>query len=125
MSLFELQSVVVGTLTEPTAPDATTGGGLFQVSVDVSAFTTADGYVFKVTATVGTNVMDTSQLVRIDNTGDGVAAGCCAMLFVFMTCAKSHRVSAPVGQVPSLPRPSPPPLAARSSWTTSIPASSR
>ena len=36
-------STVVGTLTEPTLPDST-GGGLYQIFVNVSGFPTSDGY---------------------------------------------------------------------------------
>ena len=38
------QSTVVGVAYDPLAADITTGGGLYQVFVDVSQFDTADGY---------------------------------------------------------------------------------
>ena len=43
--LWRLQSTVVGVAYDPFAPDITTGGGLYQIFVDVSQFPTADGCV--------------------------------------------------------------------------------
>ena len=113
------QTVVLGTAYEAIAPDASTGGGQFQIWGDVSDFPTGDGYVscvivvdtpvserpmvflvdfnapqhfnlkgesalyrvgtgmccivrsylLRATALVGTSSVETSQLIRIDNSG--------------------------------------------------------
>lgn len=59
----------LGRLSTPSVPAATGGGGLFQMVVDTTRFGSADGYTFKVAATIGGTVVEGSKILKIDNTG--------------------------------------------------------
>jgi hypothetical protein len=66
------KAVVVGSLRQPTMPDGT-GGGLYIITVDVGAYPTGDGYLFKVDATVNGRVYSADKVVRIVNDGPQVS----------------------------------------------------
>jgi hypothetical protein len=65
-------STKVGSMTTPTVA-ASTGGGLYQLTFSTLSFASQDGYSFVVIATVGTNKIQSSKIVRIDNTGPTMA----------------------------------------------------
>jgi hypothetical protein len=63
----------LGNLTVATVANPTTGGGLYQIVVDTTAFDSGDGYVFKVSANVGKSVLEATRVITIDNGGARVS----------------------------------------------------
>ena len=84
-------SSLVGSLTTATSPNPSTGGGLYQITFDTTVFSSAAGYSvravvmmcraialmpripavpqFVIKATIGSNVISSSKVINIDNTG--------------------------------------------------------
>jgi hypothetical protein len=63
----------VGVLYDPTFLDSATGGGVFQIEFDTTSLTTADGYIFKAVAMMGTTSVEATKIVKVDNSGPVVA----------------------------------------------------
>ena len=61
-------SHLVGTRQQPVMQDSS-GGWLYKVIVNVTDFTSGDGYTFHVAATVNGEVSTADAIIRIDNSG--------------------------------------------------------
>jgi hypothetical protein len=62
---FYIDGILVGFAYETFAPLGSSGGGLYQVVVDVTGFPTGDSHVFKVVAIVGSDTLEATRCVHV------------------------------------------------------------